>query len=121
MENQYFSQYKVKALCRDFITFLASVKRSDNTFQDVQVAVPVSLVQTITEIPGGVRIGTVEGRYIHQYDVPKAHIKMVAEAIRQAQIFEYRKKDEWKKGGLKDGNVQYYASGKDAFLPSHHC
>lgn len=95
MENPYFAQYKVKALCRDFITFLASVKRSDNTFQDVQVAVPISCVQTITEIPGGVRIGTVEGRYIHQYDVPQAHIKMVSEAIRNAQMFVYRKREEW--------------------------
>ena len=102
MHNQFFAEYKVKALCKDFITFLARMKEMRGSdrgiqpyYENVQVAVPVSCIQSVTEIPDGVRIGTVEGRYTKQYDVPEAHIKMVSEAIRRAQTFAYREREEW--------------------------
>lgn len=52
MNNQFFAEYKVKALCRDFITFLARVKEMrdggkglQSYYEYVQVAVPVSCVE----------------------------------------------------------------------------
>lgn len=105
MNNPFFAEYKVKALCRDYITFLARVKEMRDSgkglqpyYEYVQVAVPVYCVQTITEIPDGVQIGAVEGRYVRQYIVPEAHIKMVSEAIRRAQTFVYREREEWNQG-----------------------